>query len=415
MKAVIITIGDEILIGQTIDTNSAWIANKLNLIGVDIIKIISISDKKDEIIKALDDSKQVADLVLITGGLGPTNDDITKKTLADYFGVKLVLNKVVLEHIEKFVIKRKAHMNERNIKQAEVPENCIILNNTIGTAPGMLFKHDEKTIISMPGVPFEMKELMNRHVIPLINEQEKDLHIIHKNVLTQGVPESKLAEILEKWESNLPESISLAYLPSPGLIKLRLTAKGIQKETLEKEIENSVHGLEQVIPEFICGYDSEKLEELIGEHLKNIKKTVSTAESCTGGNIAHLITSIPGSSEYYKGSVVAYSNEIKQKVLLVNRSSLDAYGAVSKQVVEEMAKGIINVYGTDFAIATSGIAGPDGGTKEKPVGITWIAVANHSDIYSKKYIFGDQRERNIQRASLTALNMLQKLILGKKL
>jgi nicotinamide-nucleotide amidase len=415
MNAIIITIGDEILIGQTVDTNSAWIANKLNLIGVDIVKIVSISDKKDEIIKALDDSKQDADLILITGGLGPTNDDITKKTLAEYFGVKLVLNKEVLRHIEQFVIKRKAHMNERNIKQAEVPENCKVLKNNIGTAPGMLFTEGKKIIISMPGVPFEMKELMENHVIPIINEREKDLHIIHKIILTQGTSESKLAEILEDWELNLPDSISLAYLPSPGLIKLRLTAKGIQKETLEKEISNSVYNLGQIIPELICGYDSERLEELIGKSLKAKKQTLSTAESCTGGNIAHLITSIPGSSQYYKGSVVAYSNEIKQEILSVDKTIIDTYGAVSKQVVEEMAKGIKKLYNTDVAIATSGIAGPDGGTKEKPVGTTWIAVANNSGIYSEKYIFGDQRERNIQRASLTALNMLQKLILGKKL
>jgi nicotinamide-nucleotide amidase len=415
MNAIIITIGDEILIGQTIDTNSAWIANKLNLCGVDIVKIVSISDKKNEIIKALDDSKQDADLILITGGLGPTNDDVTKNTLAEYFGVKLVINKEVLQHIEQFVIKRKAHMNERNIKQAEVPENCKVLQNNIGTAPGMLFTEGKKIIISMPGVPFEMKELMENHVIPIINEREKDLHIIHKVILTQGTSESKLAEILEDWELNLPDSISLAYLPSPGLIKLRLTAKGIQKETLEKEISNSVYYLEQIIPELICGYDSERLEELIGKSLNTKKQTLSTAESCTGGNIAHLITLIPGSSQYYKGSVVAYSNEIKQEILSVDKTIIETYGAVSKQVVEEMVKGIKKIYNTDVAIATSGIAGPDGGTKEKPVGTTWIAVANNSGIYSKKYIFGDQRERNIQRASLTALNMLQKLILGKKL
>jgi nicotinamide-nucleotide amidase len=415
MNAIIITIGDEILIGQTVDTNSAWIANKLNLIGVDIVKIVSISDKRNEIIKALDDSKQDADLILITGGLGPTNDDITKKTLAEYFGVRLVIDKKVLSHIEQFVIKRKAHMNERNIKQAEVPENCKVLKNNIGTAPGMLFTEGKKTIISMPGVPFEMKELMENHVIPIINEREKDLHIIHKIILTQGTSESKLAEILEDWELKLPDSISLAYLPSLGIIKLRLTAKGIQKETLEQEISNSVNDLEQIIPELICGYDSERLGELIGKSLNTKKQTLSTAESCTGGNIAHLITSVPGSSQYYKGSVVAYSNEIKQRILSVDKTIIDTYGAVSKQVVEEMAKGIKNLYNTDVAIATSGIAGPDGGTKEKPVGTTWIAVANNSGIYSKKYIFGDQRERNIQRASLTALNMLQKLILGKKL
>ena len=415
MKAEIITIGDEILIGQTVDTNSAWIANKLNLIGVDVIRIASISDKKNEIIKALNNAKQDADIILITGGLGPTNDDITKKTLADYFGVKLIQNKEVLNHIEQFVIKRKAHMNERNIRQADVPENCKILHNNIGTAPGMLFEDNDKIIISMPGVPFEMKELMNNHIIPILKTKNPNFNIIHKIILTQGISESKLAEVLEEWENNLPELLSLAYLPSPGIIKLRLTAKGDNKQELEKMLQNQLLKLENIIPEQICGYDSEKLEELVGKLLVEKRKTLSTAESCTGGNIAHLITSIPSSSEYFKGSIVAYSNEIKQNILSVSKSNLDNYGAVSKQVIEEMVCGIRDLYKTDFAIATSGIAGPSGGTAEKPVGTTWIAVADNTKVISNIYIFGDQRERNIQRASLTALNMLQKLILGKKL
>lgn len=410
MKAEIITIGDEILIGQTIDTNSAWMANKLNLIGVDIIKITSISDKKDEIIKALDSSKNRADIVLITGGLGPTNDDITKQTLAEYFNTKLVLNKDVLKHIEHFMLKRKGDMNERNIKQAEVPENCSILKNNIGTAPGMLFDLDDVIVISMPGVPFEMKELMNNHVIPLLKSKQQDLHIIHKIILTQGLPESKLAEVLEEWESKLPSTLSLAYLPSPGIIKLRLTAKGKDKNLLEDAIYNSVESLKKIIPELICGYDSEKLEELIGKELLKKGKTISTAESCTGGNIAHLITSISGSSEYFKGSIVAYSNEIKHDILGVNKNDIDSYGAVSKQVVEQMALGACKVLNSDYAISTSGIAGPTGGTKEKPVGTTWISVSNGKNVVSRLYVFGDQRERNIQRASLTALNMLLKLV-----
>ena len=415
MKAEIITIGDEILIGQTVDTNSAWIANKLNLIGVDIIKIVSISDKKHEIVNALDNAKQDADIILITGGLGPTNDDITKETLANYFGTKLVQNKEVLNNIEQFVIKRKAYMNERNIRQADVPENCTILHNKIGTAPGMLFEDNDKIIISMPGVPFEMKELMTNSVIPILKSKSKKSNIIHKIVLTQGISESKLAEVLEEWESRLPEELSLAYLPSPGLIKLRLTAKGENKTKLEKILRDQISELENIIPKIICGYDSEKLEELVGKLLVKNGKTLSTAESCTGGNIAHLITSVSGSSEYFKGSIVAYSNEIKQSILSVSKSNLDNYGAVSKQVIEEMACGIRDLYKTDFAIATSGIAGPSGGTEEKPVGTTWIAVADNTQVISKKYIFGDQRERNIKRASLTALNMLRKLMLGKKL
>ena len=415
MKAEIITIGDEILIGQTIDTNSAWIANEVNLIGIDIIRISSISDKKADIIKALDNIGSDIQLVFITGGLGPTNDDITKYTLAEYFGGKLIQNKEVLEQIEQFVFKRNAQMNERNIKQADVPDNCKVISNRIGTAPGMWFEKNDTIYISMPGVPFEMKEMMSNSIIPELKKKNQDIFIIHKNVLTQGMPESKLAEVLEEWESELPKEIALAYLPSPGIIKLRLTAKGKNKEFLEKLIADVIKKLESIIPELICGYDSDLLEQAIGKVLLTKNKTLSIAESCTGGNIAHLITSVPGSSAYFTGGVVAYSNEIKTRILNVSVSNIDTYGAVSKQVVEEMAIGVLNKFNTDFAIATSGIAGPDGGTKDKPVGTTWIAVADKTKVISKLFVFGDQRERNIQRASLTALNMLQKLVLGKEM
>jgi nicotinamide-nucleotide amidase len=415
MNAEIITIGDEILIGQTVDTNSAWMANKLNLIGIDIIRITSISDKKEEIFKALDNAKQLADIVLITGGLGPTDDDITKKALAEYFNTKLVQNKEVLNHVEQFVIKRKAFMNERNIRQADVPETCKVVQNKIGTAPGMWFEQDNCIFISMPGVPFEMKEMMNNSILPELTKKKSDIHIIHKVILTQGWPESKLAEFLEDWEAALPEAISLAYLPSPGLIKLRLTAKGKDQSYLEEIISEQVQKLEKLIPDLICGFDSEKIEEVLGKLLIKYNQTLSVAESCTGGNIAHLITSIPGSSEYFSGGVVTYSNKSKENILSVNKSKIDHYGAVSKEVVEEMAEGVRNLFHTDFAIATSGIAGPSGGTEEKPVGTTWIAVSNGKRVFSKKFVFGDHRGRNIQSASLTTLNMLQKLILGKEM
>ena len=415
MKAEIITIGDEILIGQTVDTNSAWMANELNLIGIDITRISSISDKSSEIVKALDNIFEETDFVFITGGLGPTDDDLTKKTLAEYFGTKLVQNKKVLRHIEQFVIKRKAHMNERNIKQAEVPENCRIVENKIGTAPGMWFEKNGRSFISMPGVPFEMKEMMRNFILPELAQKRRDIHILHKIVLTQGISESKLAEILEPWESSLPEFISLAYLPSPGIIKLRLTAKGIKLKLLEDTLSEKIKELQKIIPKLICGYDSDKLEELVGKILLTKGQTLAIAESCTGGNISRLITSISGSSQYYKGGVVAYSNEIKESVLNVNASDIEKYGAVSKEVVEQMAKGVLNLYKSDYAIATSGIAGPNGGTKEKPVGTTWIAVASKTKLISKLYIFGDQRDRNIQRASLTALNMLQKLANNKEM
>ncbi|MDA3952579.1 MAG: competence/damage-inducible protein A [Bacteroidales bacterium] len=413
MKAEIITIGDEILIGQTVDTNSAWIASELNIIGVDVLRITSISDKKDEIFKAIDNAKHLADIILLTGGLGPTDDDITKKTLVEYFKTELIQNKEVLNNIEQFVIRRKSSMNERNVQQANVPKNCKIINNSIGTAPGMWFEQEGRIVISMPGVPFEMKEMMSSYILPVLAKKSTNSSIVHKTILTQGCSESKLAEILENWEYNLPDVISVAYLPTPGLIKLRLTAKGKTQNLLEKLIDEQIVTLEKVIPKLICGYDSDKLEELIGRLLIKHNKTLSVAESCTGGKIAHLITSISGSSAYFAGGIIAYSNSIKENILSVSKSNLDNYGAVSKQVVEGMAEGVRKLYETDFAIATSGIAGPTGGTEDKPIGTTWIAVSNKSKVVSKKFIFGNHRGRNINFASLTAINMLRKLILEK--
>ncbi|MEA2105839.1 MAG: competence/damage-inducible protein A [Bacteroidota bacterium] len=414
MKAEIITIGDELLIGQVVDTNSAWIANKLNLLGIDIYKIVSISDTKESIFKALEQVDKSTDLVIITGGLGPTNDDITKIALAEYFRVQLGMNNEVLEKIKAFVIKRNGDLNERNKQQALVPENCTVIQNTIGTAPGMWFEDNGKIIISMPGVPFEMKEMMNNHILEELKKRHKDFYILHKIILTQGLAESKLAEILEKWENNFPKELSVAYLPSPGIIKLRITGKGENRKYIEEQIDNKVNALKNIIPDYICGYDEDKLEENLGKLLKEKKATVSVAESCTGGNIGRLITTIPGCSDYFKGGIIAYSNEIKENILNVNRRNIEIYGAVSKQVVEEMSKGILELFNTDFSIATSGIAGPTGGSKEKPVGTTWIAVASKHRVITQKFVFGDQRDRNIQRASLTAINMLQKLIWRKK-
>ncbi|MDY6801157.1 MAG: competence/damage-inducible protein A [Bacteroidota bacterium] len=414
MNAEIITIGDELLIGQVVDTNAAWIANKLNLLGIDIHKIVSISDKKESIFKALEQVDKSTSLVILTGGLGPTNDDITKIALAKYFRVKLVMNGQVLENIKTFVSKRNADLNERNKQQALVPENCSVIQNTIGTAPGMWFENRDKIIISMPGVPFEMKEMMNNQILEKLKKRYKDFFILHKIILTQGLSESKLAEMLEEWEKTLPKELSVAYLPSPGIIKLRITGKGKNWKYLEEMIQNKVETLKKIIPDYICGYDEEKLEESLGKLLKQKNATVSVAESCTGGNIGQLITSIPGSSEYFKGGIIAYSNEIKENILNVNKRNIEIYGAVSKQVVEEMAQSVLKLFNTNFSIATSGIAGPTGGSREKPVGTTWIAVSSKDTVISQKFIFGDQRNRNIQRASLTAINMLQKLILSEK-
>lgn len=415
MKAEIITIGDEILIGQIIDTNSAWIANELNLIGIDVVRKTSVSDNKDEIIKAIDYAKSTSDIILLTGGLGPTNDDYTKETLAEYYKVELIENAEVLKHISQLITKNVGVLNQRNIDQAKVPANCIVIHNSVGTAPGMWFNDGNKIIISMPGVPFEMKEMMTSAILPKLKNLNTDSVIIHKIILTQGIPESRLAEVLESWENNLPREIKLAYLPSPGLIKLRLSARGNNKAYLQDLIDEQVTKIQQVIPGTICGYDSELLEEVVGNLLLKTGKTLSIAESCTGGYISQLITSIPGSSAYFKGSIVAYSNEIKENILNVSKSNIDIYGAVSKQVVEEMATGIRRIYNTDYSIATSGISGPAGGSIEKPVGTTWIAIADKDGVISMKYTFGDHRGRNIARASLTALNMLQKRINGIKI
>lgn len=411
MNAEIISIGDEILIGQIINTNSQWIAEQLNIIGINVYQISTISDNKHHILKALDEAGRRADIILITGGLGPTKDDVTKNALCQYFDTKLIFNKTVYEDIERFISKRDMTMNKLNKEQAELPENCKIIQNNFGTAAGMLFEKNNKVYISMPGVPFEMTSMMESDIIPLIKKKFNTPSIIHRTILTQGYAESELAEKISNWEDNLPENMSLAYLPSPGIIKLRLTIKGKDVKLLTQKINDEINKLKEFINENIFGYNKETLQEVIGKLLILNNKTVATAESCTGGNIAHLITSVSGSSKYFLGSVVAYSNNIKTSILKVSNQSIEKYGAVSEQVVRQMAIGIINTFNSDYAIATSGIAGPDGGTEKKPVGTTWIAVVSKNNIIVKNFLFGDNRERNITRASATALNMLRKLIL----
>ena len=387
----------------------------MNSIGINVIRKSSVSDSKSEIIKAIDYAKNSADIILLTGGLGPTNDDCTKDALADYYKVELIENSDVLNHISELINKRSGFLNQRNINQAKVPSNCKVIQNSVGTAPGMWFNDGDKTIISMPGVPFEMKEMMSKFILPELKKANTNDYIIHKLVLTQGLPESKLAETIESWENNLPEEIKLAYLPSPGIIKLRLSARGTNQKYLQTQISKQINLLQEIIPDYICGYDSEQLEDVIAKLLLTKGITLSIAESCTGGYISHLITSISGSSAYFKGSIIAYSNEIKENILNISKSNLEAYGAVSKQVVEEMAIHVRELFDTDFSIATSGIAGPTGGSQEKPVGTIWIAIADKNGVISLKYVFGDDRLRNIQRASLTALNMLQKRVNGKKM
>ncbi|MBE9481830.1 MAG: competence/damage-inducible protein A [Bacteroidetes bacterium] len=409
MIAEIISIGDELLIGQVVNTNASWIAEQLNLAGIEVQQITTISDKREQILKILARAYLRSDIILITGGLGPTKDDITKQTLCEFFNTSLVFNNEAYEQIYELFKARGFKVTELNRQQAELPANCIPLKNKNGTAPGMWFNKDGKIFVSMPGVPFEMKPMITEQVIPRLRKFYKTGFIIHKTILTQGIGESFLTEIISDWEKNLPENFSLAYLPQPGIVRLRITAKGNNKEKLIQEINSFSGKLQEIIPDLIFGYEKDTLEEITGKLLKDKNQTLSTAESCTGGYISHLITSVPGSSNYYIGSVIAYSNQIKESLLGVKNKTLIDNGAVSKQVVTEMALGVQQKFKTDYAIATSGIAGPDGGTEKKPVGTTWIAIATPGKkVIAKKYLFGEQRGRNIRKAALTALNMLRK-------
>lgn len=410
----IITIGDELLIGQTIDTNSAFIARELNKIGVWVKRRVAVGDVYDDIWQALDEEGRQADIVIITGGLGPTADDITKPLLCKYFGGKLVVNEEVLAHVKYLfekIFRRPGPMLESNLKQAEVPDTCIVLPNSRGTAPGMLFKKEEKVFFSLPGVPHEMKGLIVKEVIPHILNEFSLPSIIHRTAFTAGQGESMIAELLKGFESSLPSHIKLAYLPNYGMVKLRLTSRGNNKEEVEKELAPYFEQLQELVKEFLVSNEDEGLETVIGKILKAKGKTMATAESCTGGYIAHLITSIPGSSEYYKGSVVSYSNEVKENVLGVKHQTLDAAGAVSEETVKEMLAGVIETLKTDYAVAVSGIMGPDGGSEEKPVGTVWIAVGNKEKLETLKLNLRFDRERNIHMTAANALNFLRKFIL----
>jgi nicotinamide-nucleotide amidase len=415
MNSEIINIGNELLIGQVVNTNAAWMAEQMNSAGFLVGRISVIADDAESIFAALDEACGRSELILLTGGLGPTNDDITKDVVCRFFDTKLVFHEDTFHDIEDIFVKRGFQMTEVNRKQADLPESCITIPNHLGTARGMWFsKRCEKgttDYIFMPGVPFEMKAMMSESVIRMLREKFSHISIFHKTILTQGVGESFLATTIEDWENALPENISLAYLPQPGIVRLRLTATGGDEADTRDQVSAQVDKLKKIIPELIFGYDDDKLEIIVGELLMKLSATLATAESCTGGYIAHLITSVSGSSGYFKGSIIAYSNEIKEAELGVRHKSLAEHGAVSEEVVIEMAEGIRKKFGTDYAIATSGIAGPDGGTPEKPVGTTWIAIATPGKTVAQKFIFGEDRGRNIRRTTLTALNMLRKELL----
>ncbi|MDF1550128.1 MAG: competence/damage-inducible protein A [Bacteroidales bacterium] len=412
MLAEIITIGDEILIGQVIDTNSAWIAEQLNLIGVKVKQISSVSDNEEHILKSLEEASKRASIIIITGGLGPTKDDITKPTLCKFFNTKLVFHEEIYRKIEERFLKMKLPALESNKKQADLPENCTIIPNFKGTASGMLFEKEGVYFISIPGVPFEMKAMMTDSVLPFIKQKFELPVIVHRTILTHGLGESFLAEKIKDWENKLPATIKLAYLPSPEHLRLRMSAYGDAERDLMDILDVEETRLKKIIPNHIFGYGKQSLQEILGKLLLNKKASISSAESCTGGNIARLITSIPGSSSYFKGSIIAYSNEIKIKLLNVNPGDIDKFGAVSEEVVTQMALGVRKVLNTDYSISTSGIAGPDGGTAEKPVGTVWIAVAGPEGVIAKKYVFSHDRDINIRRATSRALDNMRKMLLG---
>ena len=414
MKSVwaeVITIGDEILYGQTLDTNTQWMGQRLNGIGVKIIRKVALGDQREEIVKGLEEASQRADIILLTGGLGPTKDDITKKTLADYFDTPLVMSEEILQHITDLFTKRNLSMNALNEAQALVPRDCTVIPNSQGTAPGMWFEHAGKVYVSMPGVPYEMETMMSESVIPKLREVFSLPVIYHQMIQTVGIGESWLAEQIEEWEDQLPSHIRLAYLPSFGRVKLRLTAVGEERTQLEEDVAAQVRQLEPIIQKYIYGYGDKTLEEAIGELLFEEGKTLAVAESCTGGYLAHTITSIPGSSGYFQGGVVAYSNALKINLLGVPEETLVHHGAVSEETIRAMAEGVRERLNTDFGVATSGIAGPGGGTPDKPVGTVWIAVAGPAETVAKKILLSNNRLVNIRRSTVVALNMLRKLIL----
>ena len=413
MKATIVTIGDEILIGQIVDTNSGFIAKSLDKIGVQITEMLSISDDKHHILNTFASLQNKVDLVIITGGLGPTKDDITKKTFCEYFDDVLIENKEVLAHVKELIESVfKRPITKMNRDQALVPSKCEVLFNKVGTAPGMWMKKEETVYISLPGVPYEMKYLVETEIIPKVVREYKRPYILHKTILTYGQGESLVAERIEDWENKLPEFIKLAYLPAPGRVRLRLSARGIDKEILENAIEENVKYLTKIIGDIIVGFEeNETIEVVLGQQLARLGKTISTAESCTGGKIAEVFTSVAGASNYFRGSVVSYATDVKVSVLGVSQETIDRNSVVSSQVATEMALGIQKLMKTDYAIATTGNAGPTKGDADALVGTVFIALATTDKVIVEEFNFGQPREKVIDRTVNKAFEMLQKEIL----
>jgi nicotinamide-nucleotide amidase len=405
--AEIITVGDEILYGQIVDTNSAWMGAELTKIGIRVKQITSVSDEANHIVEALDNARSRADIILITGGLGPTKDDLTKNVLADYFHTELKLDEQSLADVTELFKSRGYALTELNRQQAFLPASCTPVRNVLGTAPGMWFEDEGKVFVSMPGVPFEMKRMMEDTVLPQLKAYFKTPHIIHRVIQTVGIPESMLAEKLDEWETSLPPHIRLAYLPHLGGVRLRLTGTSENAAQLEIELETEVSKLTALVPKHIFAYGEVPLEEALGQLLKKRGLTIAAAESCTGGYLAHRMTSVPGSSAYFMGGVVAYDNSVKMQVLDVKPETLQQHGAVSEATVLEMAQNVREKLGTDIGVATSGIAGPDGGTAEKPVGTIWIAYADQHGSKAKLLQYNKNRQLNIEYTALAVLNLVR--------
>lgn len=413
MTASIVTIGDEILIGQIIDTNSSYIAKALDKIGIETTEMLSISDNENHILSTFEKLQNRVNLVVITGGLGPTKDDITKKTLCTYFKDKLISNDKVLNHVTELIEGfYKRPISQINKDQALVPSKAKVLFNKVGTAPGMWMEKENTIFISLPGVPYEMKYLVDEEIIPALVKRFERPYIIHKTIMTYGKGESLLAEEIEDWEDHLPLFIKLAYLPSPGRVRLRLTARGKNEQTLKNAIQIEVEKLQKLIPNDIVGFDDdEPIERIIGKLLSEKKATLSTAESCTGGKIAQLITSIPGASNYFKGSMVTYATETKINLLEINPDLIEKYSVVSKEVVQEMALSVQRILKTDYAIATTGNAGPSKGDSTIDVGTVFISVVTPKRVIVEEFNFGKPREKVIDRSVNKALEILYKEIL----
>ena len=407
MKADIITIGDEILIGQIIDTNSAWIAARLGEIGVSIRRKYSIGDRREEIISAVEESLTKAEVTVITGGLGPTKDDITKRVLAEIFHSQLICDKETYERVERMMAARGIAFNDLNKGQAMVPECCTVLPNHKGTAPGMWFEHEGRVVVSLPGVPFEMEGLMVESVLPRIKKHFALASVVHRTAITYGLAESMMAELIAPWEDALPPHLHLAYLPSPSQLRLRLSAYDVEQAVAEKEIQEQFAKLLPILGDYFVGWGDTTVQSAVAEMLVQRGETLASAESCTGGVIASKFTAMSGASEYFWGGVVSYDNSVKENVLGVSRHNLETYGAVSEQVARQMAEGVRRLCGTTYGVSTTGIAGPTGGTPDKPVGTVWMAVATPTHTIAKCVQHGKVRAVNIERAASAAINMLR--------